>query len=93
MAKKYKTIIDEERIRTKMLIRLKRENNILVTEEEERIMLGVPNKAHYPDIAPTNIRLERELKTLLYKEADKEGTTLASLLNSILRERYKKNLK
>ena len=48
----------------------------------------VNNPQKYSNAAPTNLRIDRELKEILLLEADKQNTTMSELINRLIREKY-----
>jgi len=54
------------------------------------VIMIVTNPHKYVNAAPTNLRLDKELKEILLKEAEKQSTTMSDLINRLIRDAYVK---
>jgi hypothetical protein len=50
----------------------------------------INNTASYDEKEPTNIRLEKDVKEKLIEDADRSKTTMADIVNEILKKHYSK---
>lgn len=57
--------------------------------ERRNKMPILDNPYDYDSKVPTNIRLDREIKEIILKEAEEKGTNMADIINNILVEHYK----
>lgn len=48
----------------------------------------IKNPQEYDTKLPTNVRIQKDLKALAYKEARKSKSTLSAIVNAALKERY-----
>ncbi len=64
--------------------------NYITFQKGGRHMPIIENTASYADKEPTNIRIEKDLKEKLLKEASEKNTTMADIVNDVLRKYYSK---